>query len=145
MTMKAFETIFLILPAYKEAARIVNTVNEAVAYFEIKGLGYQIIVATDGDDGTRERAARMGLANSPLKAIDHVERRRTRNGIRRVVPMACSEITGLAGADNKTPLQNWLKSSIGLSKRRYRLDAIFRTFPALCFPWRPNLIRKVSK
>jgi len=116
MTMKAFDTISLILPAYNEAARIVNTVNEAVVYFKQKDLDYEIIVAADGDDGTRELAARMGLLNPRLKAIGNVERRGTRYGIRHVVAMACGEIIGFADAHNKTPLQNWLKSSIGLSK-----------------------------
>ena len=81
MTMKAFQTISLIFPAYNEAARIVNTVNEAVTYFEKKDLDYEIIVAADGDDGTRELVTRMSPANSRLRAIGNVERRGKGYGI----------------------------------------------------------------
>ena len=79
--MKAFEKIPLIFPAYNEALRIVNTVNAAVMYFENQNLNYEIIVAADGDDGTRELVTRMSPANSRLRAIGNVERRGKGYGI----------------------------------------------------------------
>jgi len=104
MNMKTFETITLILPAYNEAARIVNTINEAVSYFEKRHLNYEIIVAADGADGTRELVNHMSQSNSQLKAIGSVERRGKGYGIRQAVAIACGDIVGFADADNKTPI-----------------------------------------
>jgi len=46
--------ISLILPAYNEDRVIPTTVGEAVRYFDSRRMSYQIIVAADGNDGTRE-------------------------------------------------------------------------------------------
>lgn len=104
MNMKAFQTISLIFPAYNEAARIEGTINEAVAYFEKKGLDYEIIVAADGDDGTRDLVNHMSHANSRLKAIGSMERRGKGYGIRQAVKIAQGDVVGFADADNKTPI-----------------------------------------
>jgi len=61
--------ISLILPAYNEAGRIANTVGEAVQYFRGRGLSYEIIVAADGDDGTREIVADMARSDRGLRVI----------------------------------------------------------------------------
>ena len=55
--------ISLILPAYNEARVIAATIGEAVRYFDSRGWSYQIIVAADGADGTREIVRQMALAN----------------------------------------------------------------------------------
>ena len=88
MDMKPFETITLIFPAYNEAARIVNTVNEAVTYFEQRGIDYEIIVAADGDDGTCEVVTQVVQGNSRPKAIGSKERR----GNREVVKLATARL-----------------------------------------------------
>ena len=104
MNMKTFETITLIFPAYNEAARIVNTINEAVSYFEKRDLDYEIIIAADGADGTRELVNHMRQANSRLKTIGNVERRGKGYGIRQAVAIARGDVIGFADADNKTPI-----------------------------------------
>src|ERR1035441_7716884 len=58
--------ISLILPAYNEARVIAVTIGEAVRYFESRGLSYQIIVAADGADGTREIVGQMAKTNPAL-------------------------------------------------------------------------------
>ena len=55
--------ISLILPAYNEARVIPTTVGEAVRYFDSRKLAYEIIVAADGADGTREIVRKMAIAN----------------------------------------------------------------------------------
>ena len=107
--MKPFETITLIFPAYNEAARIVNTVNEAVMYFEHRNLDYEIIVAADGEDGTRDLVDYMRQTNSRLKAIGKAERRGKGYGIRQAVAMANGDVIGFADADNKTPITEFEK------------------------------------
>ena len=54
--------ISLILPAYNEAAGIGRTIARTVAYFEERSCSYEIIVAADGDDGTREIVAELAAA-----------------------------------------------------------------------------------
>src|SRR5271165_5524232 len=74
--------VSLILPAYNEAATIRNTIAEAVDYFSQRGIRYEIIVAADGDDGTREAVAEMSLRNPALRALGGKERRGKGRGVR---------------------------------------------------------------
>ena len=60
--------ISLILPAYNEARVIPVTIGEAVRYFESRGMSYQIVVAADGTDGTREIVRDMAATNRALQA-----------------------------------------------------------------------------
>jgi glycosyltransferase involved in cell wall biosynthesis len=46
--------VSVILPASDEVGRIGHSITEAKAYFERRGTPYEIIVAADGNDGTRE-------------------------------------------------------------------------------------------
>src|ERR1035438_704414 len=57
--------ISLILPAYNEARVIEVTIGEAVRYFDSRGLSYQIIVAADGTDGTREIVRELPATGFP--------------------------------------------------------------------------------
>ena len=61
--------ISLILPAYNEARVIPTTIGDAVRYFESRGLRYEIIVAADGTDGTREIVRGLARSNPALSAI----------------------------------------------------------------------------
>jgi dolichyl-phosphate beta-glucosyltransferase len=72
--------ISLIFPAYNEADRIRETVSEACTYFDERGLSYQIIVAADGDDGTREIISDMAQANPRLSG--NRQCRAARQGLR---------------------------------------------------------------
>jgi dolichyl-phosphate beta-glucosyltransferase len=96
--------VSLILPAYNESATIQNTVAEIAAYFEVRGFGYELIVAADGEDGTRERVAEMARANPALRVIGHVERLGKGRGVREAVMLAAGEVIGYADADNKVPI-----------------------------------------
>ena len=96
--------ISLILPAYNEAARIRQTVNEAIDYFDGKNLSYQIVVAADGDDGTREIVHEMGQGNPRIQVIGNNERRGKGYGLRQAMPLCNGKIVGFADADNKTPI-----------------------------------------
>lgn len=96
--------VSVIFPAYNEVRRIAQTIGEAQAYFERRGLACEIIVAADGDDGTRELAASMGLA-----VVGGVERRGKGRGIRQAIAMARGEVIGFVDADNKTPIDEFDK------------------------------------
>src|ERR1035441_7786072 len=84
--------ISLILPAYNEVRIIPVTIGEAVRYFESRGLRYQIIVAADGTDGTREIVREMAIANPALVATGADGRRGKGRGIREGGAIATPEI-----------------------------------------------------
>jgi dolichyl-phosphate beta-glucosyltransferase len=84
-------------------------VGEAVAYFTSRGLTYEIIVAADGADGTREIVRDMARTNPALKAIGSEARRGKGLGIREGVALASGDIIGYADADNKVPIEEFDK------------------------------------
>ncbi|MCU1232958.1 MAG: glycosyl transferase, family 2 [Candidatus Solibacter sp.] len=96
--------ISLILPAYNEARVIPVTMGEAVTYFTSRGLSYEIIVAADGADGTREIVRDMARTNPALQAIGSTARRGKGLAIREGVALATGNIIGYADADNKVPI-----------------------------------------
>jgi dolichyl-phosphate beta-glucosyltransferase len=97
-------SVSLILPAYNERASIDRTIAEAKSYFASRGLSHEIIVAADGDDGTREFVAQMARSDPSLKVLGSIERRGKGFGIRQAVRLADGQIIGFADADNKTPI-----------------------------------------
>ena len=103
--------ISLILPAYNEAGCIAGTIGEAVSYFQSRRLSYEIIVAADGDDGTREIVAELGRKDAAIQAIGEPVRRGKGRGIRLAVGIAAGSIIGFADADNKVPIEEYDKIS----------------------------------
>jgi dolichyl-phosphate beta-glucosyltransferase len=97
----------LILPAYNEAERIANTIAEALAYFQSSGRTCEIIVAADGDDGTREIVAALAVSNPAIRVIGQPERLGKGRGIREAVNLANGKIIGFADADNKVPITEY--------------------------------------
>jgi len=97
--------ISLILPAYNEARVIPTTIGEAVRYFDTRKLSYEIIVAADGTDGTREIVRDLAKTNPALGAIGNEVRSGKGLGIRKAVAMAKGAVIGYADADNKVPIE----------------------------------------
>src|SRR5215467_12640387 len=101
--------ISLILPAYNEARVIPRTIADAVRYFTGAGLRYEIIVAADGTDGTREAVREMARENAALQALGADRRRGKGLGIREAVAVASGAVIGYADADNKVPIEEYEK------------------------------------
>lgn len=99
--------ISLILPAFNEAAIIGNTICQAVRYFEERGWSYEIIVAADGEDGTREAAAGLAAVNPRIKVAGHCERLGKGRGVREAVALSAGSIIGYADADYKVPMEEF--------------------------------------
>jgi dolichyl-phosphate beta-glucosyltransferase len=99
----------LILPAFNEARTIVSTITQTIQYFESRGYTYQIIVAADGTDGTRERVAAMSQTNTHIQVTGHPERLGKGRGVREAAAMATGEIIGYADADYKVPIEEFDK------------------------------------
>ena len=108
--------ISLILPAYNEARVIRATTAEAIAYFAARKLSYELIVAADGADGTREIVRELALSNPALHVLGADARRGKGLGIREAVAIATGSIIGYADADNKVPIDEF-------DKFRPQLDA----------------------
>lgn len=101
--------ISLILPAYNEANTISATLSEAAAYFRARAYTYEIVVAADGDDGTRERAWEFGEQDGAVRVIGGPARGGKGRGIREGVKIASGAIVGFADADNKVPISEFEK------------------------------------
>jgi dolichyl-phosphate beta-glucosyltransferase len=99
----------LILPAYNECATIAATIEQAFVYFRHRGLRVEIIVAADGDDGTREIVRAMAAETPSLTVIGHEERAGKGRGVREAVASARGRIVGYADADNKVPIEEYEK------------------------------------
>ena len=129
--------VSLILPAYNEAATIASSIREAGDYFRSRGLSYEIIVAADGNDGTREKALEAARQGEPVRVIGNPERRGKGRGVREAMALARGDIAGYADADNKVPIQEfdkfrpWLEQSydVVVGSRSMRDSQIERRQP----------------
>ncbi|MFA6029792.1 MAG: dolichyl-phosphate beta-glucosyltransferase [Elusimicrobiota bacterium] len=102
--MSPSPSVSVILPAYNEAARILGTLREIQDYFRAAGRTYEIIVAADGNDGTREKAHEAAKADPNVFVLGGVERLGKGRGVRLGVGLARGEVVGFMDADNKTPV-----------------------------------------
>jgi dolichyl-phosphate beta-glucosyltransferase len=96
----------LVVPAYNEAKRIRGTLLGMRAWLEARGRPWEIIVAADGDDGTREIAAGLGAGDPRIVVLGGPERRGKGRGIRMGVARARGRQVGFADADDKTPIED---------------------------------------
>ena len=97
----------LILPAYNERASIGSTIDTAFEYLKARGIAGEIIVAADGDDGTRELVRSKCVGRSDLTAIGHEQRRGKGRAVREAVALARGRFVGYADADNKVPFSEY--------------------------------------
>jgi glycosyltransferase involved in cell wall biosynthesis len=95
----------LIVPAYNEARSIGRTLAAVRSYLDGRGFDYEIIVAADGDDGTRELVAELGRGDARLSVLGSVQRGGKGRGIRLGVARARGRVIGFCDADYKTPIE----------------------------------------
>src|SRR2546425_781591 len=93
--------ISLIVPAYNEVQRIGETLTAMQTYLARQPYDYEIIVAADGDDGTRELAGRHALRNPRICVLGTPERSGKGRGIRNSVAIARGQVIGFLDADYK--------------------------------------------
>jgi len=96
----------LIVPAFNEAGRIRGTLQAMRSHLAALGLSYEIIVAADGDDGTREIVAEMAAGDARLGVLGGAERGGKGRGIRLGVARARGRLVGFVDADDKTPIED---------------------------------------
>ena len=90
----------LIVPAYNEVATIQKTLRSIDRYLGQRRYTYEVIVAADGTDGTRE-AAQALAGELPVKVLGMPERRGKGRGVREGIQSATGEIIGFLDADYK--------------------------------------------
>jgi dolichyl-phosphate beta-glucosyltransferase len=95
----------IVVPAYNEAARIEATLRGIAAHLQKRGLSYELIVAADGDDGTRERAAALAAQDARLSVLGGPGRGGKGRGIRLGFERARGRLLGFVDADDKTPIE----------------------------------------
>jgi dolichyl-phosphate beta-glucosyltransferase len=93
----------LIIPAYNEVATIQRTLRSIRDYLDCHGFSFELIVAADGDDGTREAA--LALSNElPVTVIGSLQRRGKGRGVREGMLATRGEIVGFLDADYKVAI-----------------------------------------
>src|SRR5438093_636951 len=95
----------LIVPAYNEVKSIGRTLGAIQAYLDRQSYRYEIIVAADGDDGTRELVGERAARDERISVIGSAERGGKGHGIRNGVALARGQIVGFVDADYKTPIE----------------------------------------
>jgi glycosyltransferase involved in cell wall biosynthesis len=101
--------VSVILPAYNEAQRIRQTLEQVQAYLDRQGYGYEVIVAADGDDGTRELVAAVAARDRRVQVLGSPGRGGKGRGIRLAVARAHGRLIGFIDADYKTPIEEMEK------------------------------------
>lgn len=135
--------VSLILPAFNEAATIAATIRETGSYFQSRGLRHEIIVAADGDDGTRELALEAARCGEPVRVIGNIERGGKGRAVREAMALARGGIAGYADADNKVPIEEFDKLRPWLSQG-YDVAIGSRTMPESRIERRQPLYRQLG-
>lgn len=97
--------VSIVVPAYNEAGRIATTISAIRAHLDARGLSGEIIVAADGDDGTRELVAELAQADPRLSVLGGPGRGGKGRGVRLGFAGARGRIVGFVDADDKTPIE----------------------------------------
>src|ERR1017187_6005853 len=101
--------VSLILPAYNEAATIASTIRETGCYFRSRGLRYEIIVAADGGDGTRELALETARQGEAGRVIGNRGRRGEGRGGAGGMAPGRGKLPGFGERKKKRPNQKFEK------------------------------------
>jgi dolichyl-phosphate beta-glucosyltransferase len=101
----AVPRLSLIVPAYNEARTILGTLDALRGYLERQRYGYEIIVAADGTDGTRERAAGRASRDPRVVVLGGPGRGGKGRGIRLGVARARGQLIGFLDADYKVAIE----------------------------------------
>ena len=94
----------VVVPAYNEVRSIEATLRDLRAYFDTRPYDFQIIVAADGDDGTRELVREIAAGEPRISVIGSPQRCGKGAGVREGIRLATGDVVGFVDADNKTPI-----------------------------------------
>jgi glycosyltransferase involved in cell wall biosynthesis len=102
--------ISLIIPAYNEARRIGDTLNDYYNAFRDELVDFEIIVEMDGcTDNTGEIVKEYGKGFANIRTIESEQRLGKGGGIKKGFLTAKGEIIGFTDADNSTQTKEFIK------------------------------------
>jgi dolichyl-phosphate beta-glucosyltransferase len=101
--MSALPRLSLVIPAYNEVATIQRTLRAIRDYLRPRGFAFELIVAADGTDGTREAAAAL-VSEMPVTVMGEPRRRGKGRGVREGVLAATGDLVGFLDADYKVAI-----------------------------------------
>jgi dolichyl-phosphate beta-glucosyltransferase len=99
----------VVLPAYNEVESIGATLQEIADYFATKPYDFEVVVAADGNDGTRDLVRDIGRRDPRFKVIGGPERLGKGRGVREGLRVVRGDVIGFVDADNKTPITEFDK------------------------------------
>src|SRR3954454_12434624 len=95
----------VVVPAFNEVNSIERTVRAIGSHLQGRSRSYEIIVAADGNDGTRELVAGMARSDNRISVIGSAERGGKGRGVRNGVFKSTGQFVGFCDADYKTPIE----------------------------------------
>lgn len=93
----------LVIPAFNEVKTIQSTLRAIRDYLAPRGHSFELIVAADGTDGTREAAAAL-RDELPVAVLGEPARRGKGRGVREGMLAASGQIVGFLDADYKVAI-----------------------------------------
>jgi dolichyl-phosphate beta-glucosyltransferase len=108
--------ISIVVPTYNEAHAIGGTLDAMRRYLERQAYGYEVIVASDGDDPTPDVVLEKARQWPQLQLSAERARHGKGHGLRRGFAMASGEIVGFLDGDYKTPIEEMEKLLPWLSR-----------------------------
>lgn len=96
----------IVIPAYNEENRIIDTINSITTYIKENQLNAEIIVVNDGSkDNTSSVIKTLQLTNPNLNLIDLVQNKGKGNAVKEGIMSSKSNFVLFADADGSTPIQ----------------------------------------
>lgn len=98
----------IIIPAYNEANRIANTLEEVSAYLEMgagQSAGWEVIVVCDGCHDTTAHVAGAFKGRLPLRVLAYRDNRGKGYAVRRGVAASVGGVVTFMDADGSTPVR----------------------------------------
>jgi dolichyl-phosphate beta-glucosyltransferase len=102
--MSTMPYLSVIVPAYNEGRIIAATLGSMRSFLDRQAFSYEIIVAADGNDGTRQQVADLARHDARLSVLGSAQRGGKGRGIKNAVARAKGHFIGFVDADNKTPI-----------------------------------------
>ncbi|MGE5750821.1 MAG: glycosyltransferase [Nitrospirota bacterium] len=103
-------TLTIVIPAFNEAKRIVNTLEAIHRYFERKGMKREIIVVDDGSsDDTAAVVNALKARIHDLHCVSYLPNRGKGYAVKKGVEKSRGEYILFTDADNSTPIESFEK------------------------------------
>lgn len=108
--------VSIIIPAYNEEKRILNTLEKYSTFFKTIKKNFEIIVVVDGTDKTDEVVKKFSRKNKNIRLIKFEERQGKGGAVIQGMKVSKGKIIGFTDADNATSAEQFWKVSKSLEQ-----------------------------